>query len=79
MLICQWFYAIPVALPFEAQNFSPSMKIGTYKKKTLKIDHQVLKKSLTSAEGLNLSGVIGFFPSESGNHRLHRANLAAPL
>jgi len=46
MLICQWFYAIPVALPFEAQNFSPSMKIGTYKKKTLKIDHQVLKKSL---------------------------------
>jgi hypothetical protein len=45
-LICQWFYAISVALPFGAQNFSHSMKIGTYKKKTLKIDPQVLKISL---------------------------------
>ena len=45
ILICQWFYAISVALPFGAQNFSPSMKIGTCRKKTLKIDHQVLKKS----------------------------------
>ena len=46
ILICQWFYAISVALPFGAQSFSPSMKIGTYRKKTLKIDHQVLKKSM---------------------------------
>ncbi|RPJ11382.1 MAG: hypothetical protein EHM37_11150 [Deltaproteobacteria bacterium] len=45
VLICQWFYAISVALPFGAQNFSHSMKIGTYKKKTLKIDPQVLKIS----------------------------------
>jgi hypothetical protein len=45
ILICQWFYSISVALPFGAQNFSHSMKIGTYRKKTLKIDHQVLKKS----------------------------------
>jgi hypothetical protein len=48
VLICQWFYAISVALPFGAQNFSHSMKIGTYKKKTLKIDPQVLKISLTT-------------------------------
>jgi hypothetical protein len=34
-----------VALPFGAHNFSHSMKIGTYKKKTLKIDPQVLKIS----------------------------------
>ena len=47
VLICQWFYAISVALPFGAQNFSHSMKIGTYKKKTLKIDPQVLKISYT--------------------------------
>jgi hypothetical protein len=45
MLICQWVYAISVALPFGVQNFAPSMKIGTYRKKTLKIDHQVLNKS----------------------------------
>jgi hypothetical protein len=47
VLICQWFYAISVALPFGAQNFSHSMKIGTYKKKTLKIDPQVLKISIS--------------------------------
>jgi hypothetical protein len=47
VLICQWFYAISVALPFGAQNSSHSMKIGTYKNKTLKIDPQLLKISLT--------------------------------
>jgi hypothetical protein len=47
ILICQWFYAISVALPFGAQNFSPPMKIGTYKNKTLKIDPQVSKISFT--------------------------------
>ena len=46
VLICQWLYAYSVALPFGAQNFSLPMKIGTYKKKTLKIDPQVLKISL---------------------------------
>jgi hypothetical protein len=45
VLVCQWFYAMSVALPFGAHNFSHSMKIGTYKKKTLKIDPQVLKIS----------------------------------
>jgi hypothetical protein len=57
ILICQWFYAISVALPFGAQNFSHSMKIGTYRKKTLKIDHQVLKKSLTFSESINVDGI----------------------
>jgi len=33
------------------------MKIGTYRKKTLKIDHQVLKKSLTFSESINVDGI----------------------
>jgi hypothetical protein len=73
VLICQWFYASSVALPFGAQNFSHSMKIGTYKKKMLKIDPQVLKISLI---GIVFREQSDQYIRVNGNHLLSLAPFA---
>jgi hypothetical protein len=70
ILICQCFYAISVALPLRAQIFSPLMKIGTYKKKLLKIDPHLSKISFMITRTICRFTLNGRTISANISHRL---------